>query len=306
MGLKAFFKRAGVVIYKHRADIEFVAGLGLVTTGTVLLIKDSEKISQAIRDHRSRAELLEDIDNENEKEPGAGWVDNNERREYIKKDIKATVKDLGLTVGKDCAFIIGGEVLQGISHVSLNKQVANATLLAANLSAAYANLKNKIIEDQGEEKLNEYLYGPQIKTVVVDENGNVTETTKMVYDENAAAGLPPHCFFFDEGSKLFSKSHGVNRDTVENMGFWLNQRLEKEGFLFENDIRREFKVPIVECGWTSGIMAKNPDGSTNRLSFGLERPDAAARRFLDGDEDVLLIKMNLEDNILPKLHLFKH
>lgn len=308
MGFKAFCKRTGVVIYKHRADIEFILGLGLVGTGTALLIKDAEKISTAFNEHSTRMNEIEDFDRVEQEDPGAGWRDEQERKDFVKNDIKLTVKDLAATVGKDTAFIVVGEVLQGISHVSLNKQLANATVLAANLSAAYANLKQKIVEDQGQEKLDEYLYGPQIKKVVVDEDGNVTETVEMVKDSNGLVDLPPHCFFFDEVSPKYSKSYGVNRDTVRNLQLWLDQRLGVEGFLFENDIRREFGVPLVECGWTSGIMAFDKEGNRNHISFGLDREklDDAAQRFLDGSERTYLVKLNVEDDILSQLHLFKH
>lgn len=308
MGFKAFCKRTGVVIYKHRADIEFVAGLGLVITGTTMLIKDSEKIATAFNDHSVRMKEIEDFDAADAEDPGAGWIDENERKSFVRADIKCTVKDLSKTVGKGVAVVAAGEILQGISHMSLNRQLANATLLAANLSTAYANLKKKIVEDQGQEKLDEYLYGPQIKKVVVDEDGNVTETTELITDNNKNLNLPPHCFFFDESSRIYSKSRGVNRDTVHNIRMWLDQRLGIEGFLFENDIRREFQLPLVECGWTSGIMAYDKDGNRNHLSFGLEnaKKGSADQRFLDGDEPTVLIKLNLEDDILSQLHLFKY
>lgn len=308
MGFKALCKRTGAVIYKHRADLMFGVGLGCVTAGTILLIKDAEKISYAFDEHLYRAKAIEENDAAEAEEKGAGWRDEKERKQLVKEDFKLTVTDLAKTVGKDCAFIIGGEVLQGMAHVSLNKQLANATLLAANLSAAYANLKQRVVEDQGEEKLNEYLYGPQIKKVVVDENGNVTEVTEMIKDQNATVGLPPHCFFFDEGcSEKWNKGRGVNKETVEDLYFWLNQKLQVEGFLFENDIRREFGVNLVECGWTSGIFAKDKDGNVNTLSFGIDGTKSGAdKRFLDGEEDSVLIRLNLEDDILSQLHLFKH
>lgn len=308
MGFKAFCKRVGVVVYKHRADIEFVGGLCLVGVGTGLLIKDSEKIATAFQEHNTRMQEIEDFDRVNEEDPGAGWRDEKERKEFVRADVKYTVRDLTKTVGKDVSVIVVGEILQGISHVSLNKQLANATVLAANLSAAYANLKKKVVEDQGQEKLDEYLYGPQIKKVVVDEDGNVTETTELVKDTNKDIGLPPHCFFFDEASPKFSKSCGVNRDTVLNMLGWLDDRLVREDFLFENDIRREFGLPLVQCGWTSGIFAYDKDGNRNMLSFGLEnaRPGSPEQRFLDGQERSVLIKLNMEDDILSQLHLFSH
>lgn len=306
MGLKAFCKRTGAIIYKNRANIEFVTGLGLVTAGTVLLVKDSEKIAEAFNEHAYRAQTLEEFDAAEAEDPGAGWNNVKERKDFIKNDIKCTVKDLSKTVVKDCAFVVGGEILQGVSHVSLNKQLANATVLAANISAAYANLKNRIVEDQGEEKLNEYLYGPVVKKVVVDEEGNVTETVEMVKDENGNINLPPHCFFFDESSPKFSKSRGINKDTVSNILLWLNQRLQVEGFLWENDIRRELGVELVECGWTSGIFAENPDGSKNELSFGFEYHDEHIQRFLDGYDPCCLIRLNVEDDIMSKMHLKKH
>lgn len=311
MGFKAFCKRVGVVVYKHRADIEFVAGLTLVGVGTGMLIKDSEKIAKAFQDHAYRMQEIEDFDRVDADDPGAGWRDDKERKEFIKADIKYTIKDLTKTVGKDVTVVVAGEVLQGISHMSLNKQLANATVLVANLSTAYANLKQKVVEDQGQEKLDEYLYGPVdgpvAKRVMVDEDGNVTELTTLIDDSNSNVGLPPHCFFFDEASTLFSKSRGVNRDNVHNLYVWLNERLRLEGFLFENDIRRAFNVPIVECGWTSGIIY-DKNGPRDQLSFGLENPRAgsAEQRFLDGDEYVCIIKLNVEDDILSKLHLFSH
>lgn len=311
MGIKAFCKKVGVVAYKHRADIEFVAGLTLVGVGTGMLIKDSGKIAKAFQDHAYRMQEIEDFDAEEAKDPGAGWRDAQERKEFVRADVKYTIKDLTKTVGKDVTVIVAGEVLQGISHMSLNKQLANATVLVANLSTAYANLKQKVVEDQGQEKLDEYLYGPVdglvTKRVVVDEDGNVTELTTLIDDSNKNVGLPPHCFFFDEVSTKFSKSRGVNRDTVHNLHVWLNERLRVEGFLFENDIRREFGVPIVECGWTSGIIY-DKNGDRDQLSFGLENPrtGSADQRFLDGDENVCIIKLNVEDDILSKLHLFSH
>jgi len=307
MGFKALCKRTGAVIYKHRADIEFVAGLSLVGLGTGMLIKDSEKIAHAFHDHAYRMEQIDDFDRIDAEDEGAGWRDAKERKEFVRADIKYTIKDLSKTVGKDVGVIVAGEVLQGISHMSLNKQLANATLLAANLSTAYVNLKQRVVEDQGQEKLDEYLYGPQVKKVVVDEDGNVTETTELVKDSNGQVNLPPHCFFFDEVSTKFSKSRGVNRDTVHNLYVWLNQRLRAEGFLWENDIRREFGVPLVECGWTSGkIYDKN--GPENQISFGLEniRDGSAEQRFMDGNENSVLIRLNMDDDILSQLHLFKH
>ena len=79
MGFKAFCKRTGVVIYKHRADIEFIAGLGLVITGTTMLIKDSEKIANAFNDHSMRMKEIEDFDAADAEDPGAGWLDEKER-----------------------------------------------------------------------------------------------------------------------------------------------------------------------------------------------------------------------------------
>lgn len=306
MKLKRFFKRTAHVIYNHRADIEFMAGLGFVITGTILLIKDSSKIAEAIDEHTYRARMIEEIDEEESNNPGEGWRDIAERKKFIKEDIIETSKDFCKTVVKDCAFIVGGEVLQGISHKSLKGQLANATILAANLSTAYANLKQKVVEDQGEEKLNEYLYGPVVKKVVVDEEGNVTETIEMVKDENENINLPPHCFFFDESNNKFSKSRGVNKDTLYNLQHWLDEKLWYEGFLFENDIRREVGAELVECGWTSGIFAEDENGNRNHLSFGFDSKDPATLAFIEGSNPSYLIKLNMEDDILSKLHLRKH
>lgn len=304
MKLKRFFKRTAHVIYNHRADIEFMAGLGFVITGTTLLIKDSSKIAKVIEDHSYRAQTIEEFDEADKEDPGSGWRDAKERKEFVKDDVKETSIGLLKTVVKDCAFIAVGEGIQFKSHKDLKSQLLDKTILAANLSTAYANLKQKVVEDQGQEKLDEYLYGPQIKKVVVDDEGNVTETIEMVKDENN--NLPPHCFFFDESNDKFSKSRGVNKDTLYNLQRWLDEKLWYEGFLFENDIRREVGAELVECGWTSGIFAEDENGNRNHISFGFESKDPATLAFIEGSNPSYLIKLNVEDDILSKLHLRKH
>jgi hypothetical protein len=111
---------------------------------------------------------------------------------------------------------------------------------------------------------------------------------------------------FDETNPNWERDPASNRDFLENHERWLNEKLWAEGFLFENDIRRDLGFPIVKSGWTSGILATVQKGDftdRNWLSLGLNVNSPAAQRFRDGLEPSIILQPNVEDNILDKLRI---
>jgi hypothetical protein len=62
-----------------------------------------------------------------------------------------------------------------------------------------------------------------------------------------------------------------------------------------NTVFQELKMQKTTWGQNYGILAKNEDGTTNVLDFGLYNgKDPAARNFVNGYEDVFLLNFNFD------------
>lgn len=297
MNVKGSLKALCAVAYKNRAKIETACGIGLVVIGTGVIISKAKKAVEV-------SDRLEEINHDIcVKDANDEWGSKKERSIARKELVKEAAVGYSKTYGLGVAAVAGGITLIVISDITMNKELAAVTTLAASYASTLSLVKDRVIADQGEEKWQEYLLGPQFTTVDVMPDGTVVQTTEPVDNPNRGANLPPHCFFFDEASPNWEKDARMNRDFLETHLRWLNDKLWAEGFLFENDIRRDLGVPIVKTGWTAGIFAEDKDGNRNWLTFGLDAKNPAAQAFRDGIEPTILIQMNVEDNIIEQIKI---
>lgn len=285
MNLKRAIKTLGAVIYKNRSNIEFVAGIVLEVVGTAVIISKA----------KDAAAIAEQCEYKFE-DAAAGDIS---KASAVKYAVVEYTKCYGFGIGLEAL----GMGLTGLSHVTDRNEVGSALAFASSTAVAFNNYRQRVIEDVGEEKDQLYLLGPQSTTVEVDKDGNVIQKTEPIEDSNSKLNLPPHCIMFDETNPNWEKDPIQNRDFLENHERWLNQRLQAEGFLWENDIRRDLGSPLVKCGWTSGIRAQSEDGTINYISLGLNTKNPAAQRFRDGIEPSIILQLNVEDNITDKLLL---
>lgn len=296
MKVKATIKTILAVAYKNRAKIETIAGMVLIGVGTGVIISKAREAAEVSYEVEGRFNDIHRIDAED------GWESKKERSKEVRSTLKYAAAGYAKTYGLAIGLELVGGTLIAISDITQAKELSATSALLATTSATLSAVKQRVIEDQGEEKWQEYLLGPQFTTVDVMPDGTVVQTTEPL---NQTEGFPPHCFFFDEVNcpDNWEKDPLMNRDFLENHLRWLNERLWVEGFLFENDIRRDIGAPIVKSGWTSGIFATDKDGNRNYLKFGLDAKNERAQAFRDGREPSILIQLNVEDNILDQLKI---
>ena len=300
MKVKATLKRFGAVCYKNRSNIEFAVGMIMEIAGVAVIISKASKAAEVTEEVSRRLEDVRLGDEEN------AWESEEERktekRDIFKYAVKGYTKSYALGVG----LVISGMALNTVAKITDNNTISEAYALAASTAAIFSQYRERVIADLGEEKDQEYLLGPQITTVDVMPDGTIIQTTEPVPDKWGNAGLPPHCIMFDESNDNWNKDPLLNKDFLTDHEAWLNRRLQYEGFLFENDIRRDIGAELVKTGWTSGIFAEKIDPKTkekvyNKLSFGLGAMNPAAQRFRDGVEPSVILQLNVEDNILEQM-----
>ena len=298
MSFKGFMKKVGASIYHHRADIEFFIGVGLTVGGAAWTIIKAPEAAEV----HERARCMKDVIDENDAENS--W-DNEAvtRKEAVRTMAKSTIKGYTKVYAGPVAMMVAGEVLKAVSHATMHKELGNVSALLASTSLAFSQYRQRVVEDQGEEKDQEYLFGPAINTYKKNPDGTITQTLEPIQNSWEDVKLPPHCMIFDAGNRNYDESPYKNYDFLVGHLRWLNERLDAEEFLFENDIRKDLQMPLVKCGYTSGILKYDENGNRNYLSFGLDARNEATQRFRDGLEPTVIIQMNLEDDIMSKLHL---
>lgn len=289
MKIKWFLKKLGTKIYDNRANIEFIAGAALVCVGTGMAISKAEKaveVKNSMQDEKTVIEL---------KDSANSWTSDGERTKaclsMAKNATVGYVKTYAVPIGVEAA----GLVLMGISHATLNKQVQTVSAALASTTLAFSQYRERVRQDLGEEKDEEYFLAEPKTEIVTDENGNTFEVTDL-------PAAPPHTFIFDESNHNYKKFPGANRDFLETRLKFLNEKLWVDGILWENDIRRDLDVPIDPEAVNFGITAVDDEGNRQYISLGMEKNTERAQAFRDGTEQSFWCELNMEPDISHKLY----
>jgi hypothetical protein len=301
MNFKGSIKALGAILYKNRAKIEFVAGTAAVAVGTAMIVSKATRASEIADDLESKNRVIR------KKDANDGWDSKKERSDARKEVVGYAFKEYTKCYWKGFAVEALGITLMSIGFGTSQKELSNMAALAASYATTLGLVKERVIADQGEEKWQEYLLGPQVTKVEVLEDGTVVQTTTPVDNPNRGANLPPHCYFWST-SRNYEKDPVMNRDRLESAQRWLDEKLWTEGFLLENGILKDLQLPLVKSGFTAGILAETVDPVTgdrvrNHIDLGLGAMNQAAQRFRDGIEPDILLQLNVENNIIDKLNL---
>lgn len=289
MKAKWLLKKIGTTIWDHRSNIEFVVGTGLVLTGTGMIISKAEDAVEVKRDIDYKKKIIELTDEDN------GWESQGERTKACFDVVKTGVVGYGKCYAPGAAVEVGGLILMGISKATDRKEIAVTSAALASTTMEFMNYRKNVVAELGEEK-DEMFLTDAIKVTQVDENNK--ETTKVT-----PTRLPKHAFMFDDTNLNYDERGFSNLEFLEDHERWLNMRLQKEGVLWENDIRRDVGAPIDPEADSWGITAVNDEGDANYISFGIRKNTERAEAFRNGDtKDFLIILNNMEPNISKKMY----
>lgn len=244
--------------YKHRGDICFFSGAGLTMVGTGLFVRATSRLKDYARE-----------------------VEEEENRKKLVT--KKAVKEFALPVGVSAV----GYGMELYSHQTMKSDLTKASLALNSVTLAYESLKQRIEEKEGPDKAAELI-----------DNVKVNDEGKVEYGENEDLFTA----IFYEPNPHYNEAKGCNKAFLlmqqDSEDFSLSQRgklfldkvLDDLGFEQEADIVRE-QMP--NAGW----VYKMKDGSLNHVSFGLDRQDAATRRFMEECEPSVLLRFNCVPNV---------
>lgn len=287
----------------HIDVIEMIAGDVAIVAGAVMIAKHAQDIVDVQTEAAQDKDFLKATDEEiaESTDPTVTWETaiGESRNHYIlRTGCKHAAGYLKATWVGDL-LIAGGMALNGIAHATVQKQLESTMVALASTTYTFNEYRKRVRADVGEQKDYEYLTGTVLqKTIEVDEQGHVTETTLPL---EAGQTYIPHGFFFSATSN-YDKSPRANRDFQESVLWGINRELEMKGLITENKARELLGAPLTTAGQNYVFYYQNPDGTTNHVSLGWDtRNDEATQRFKDGLESDVLITLQYDDGREPDL-----
>lgn len=303
--------KVGMKIKKHSPEILIVAGVVGTVASTVMACKATTKLSGILEDAKEDLDVIHGAmeDDRINVVQEDGTVLNKYTPEDQKKDLVIVYAKTGVELAKLYApsVILGALSLTAIvtSHRILTKR--NVALAAAYTAVdrGFKDYRGRVVERFGEALDKELKYGikaKEIEEVVVDEKGKektVKKTIEVVSDPLTS----PYARFYDDGCL------GWRKDPEDNLLFlrlqqdYANERLQKKGHLFLNEVYDMLGIPRSKAGQHVGWIydEKHPIGD-NYVDFGIYNTHIEANRnFVNGYERTILLDFNVDGDIIDKM-----
>lgn len=231
-----------------------------------------------------------------------------------KKDLRAarmdTVVDGAKAYKKTAVKVVVGGGLIAAGYVIKNNQLKKTAVALSGITAAFDGYRRNVIEDQGEQKDWEYMHNVKTKKVTKTEVDPETGEEKTVEEEvkefedtgdpDMPAGYSRWARFFDESCSEWEKNAEYNLAYLKARQAEANRRLQRDGYLFLNDVYDMLGIPRTYEGQIYGWRYKknNPTGD-NYVDFGLDNvTDERVRAFVNGYENKVLLDFNVDGDIL--------
>lgn len=283
---------------KYAPEVMVVIGVVGVVTSAVMACKATTKAGSIVEETKTQMNQIHEVA---ETKP----------EQYTEDDMKKDTVIVYTQTAVKFAKLYGPAIALGTvsiacilgSHHILNKRNAALAAAYATVDKGFKEYRGRVIERFGKELDHELRYNIKAKdfeeTVVNEETGEETTVTNTVsvVDPN---GYSIYSKFFDESCSGWSKDPEHNLYFLKCQQNYANERLQKRGYLFLNDVYEMLGIPKTKAGQIVGWIydEKHPVGD-NFVDFGIyDMNREKARDFVNGYERSILLDFNVDGNIL--------
>lgn len=253
--VKYALQKVGFKAKQHKPEICFVLGIAALVGGTVLVIKESFEFKEKLDEANKKLDKIDEYADE--------YLDDSEDSEYTSEDYENDIHEVkkALIFSAITSYAAGIGVLclsivlfkSGFSDLAA-KNGALLGIIAA-LKKDNESLRKKIIDTYGEEAYEKLRFG---EPVAITDNG-------VVFDDDIPAGTGR--FIFDARSPLWDKTDmDANMQLAREKLHKFNDILRYREYVWENDIREDFKVELDPLGYNNGWVYDKD--VTHKISFG--------------------------------------
>lgn len=292
---------------KHSPEILVVAGVVGVVASAVMACKATTRVSAILE------ETKESVD-------GVHEVLGNPvlQQKYIERygeeyTVDASKKDLAkiyLHTGLNFVKLYGPSVILGAaslgciltSHNIIRKRNVALAAAYATIDQGFKDYRGRVIERFGKELDQELRYNikaKEIEDTVVNEDGS-EQTIKKTVNVVEPTQYSGYARCFDETCSNWDRDAERNLFFLLQQQNWANEKLQRQGYLFLNDVYKMLGMQQTAAGQVVGWIydTKNPIGD-NYVDFGIhDLHDEAKRLFVNGYEKSIWIDFNVDGDIL--------
>lgn len=295
--LTSKFSKQLLLAKENAPQLLFAGGISAGVASTVLACKATLNLESTMAKTKSE---LDDIRVAKETVENGGRPTNahGEEFDYTVKDAK---KDLVIVRTRGFLELIklyapalgmgfiSVALLTKSQHI-LNERNAGLAAAYTAMAGAFETYRERVVEDQGEEKDKEYMNG-----VVEVEEINPDTNRKRKVKAPATAGSP-YATFFDNRSSSFSQDPDWNLTYLTGVRNHLNHRLTARGHVFLNEVLTDLGLPHTQAGAVVGWLRDGEGDGV--ISFGIEdgiEANAEGHILLDFNVDGLMYNRIDED-----------
>ena len=305
-GVTRFFGRVALKMRDKSPQLCMIAG-GVTFIGTVVVAcKEVLAYQEVLEEHN---QLIEELKITEEKlksgELSVAALKKADpkrvrRAIYARTAIK-TVKTFAPAVGLGFASL----GFFGAAFRIMNVRYAGLGALYMGLKKDHESLQDVIVQEYGEEKLQEL----KQKQVIETREGHIDkETGEHVVDSVKKHSLRQHSIFFDQGNPYWSKDYDENVRLLETKWNYANYVFRNQGHLFKNELLDIFGYRkdcftqdgnIVGWKFYKDPLEADRHGAANYIDIGIDFNDISknsefVQRFLRGEEPVVELVFNID------------
>lgn len=284
---------------------------GLIGVGVAIYeyCKATIQLEEARKQHRQTLEAIR-----------TSIEDNKERADFDQKHYSKLIfeekRDYGLVLVKrywaptTLTLASFGLILTGFHKI--NARLGVMTVAYKALEDSYARYRQNVLEDAGEEKDREYLYGlkrEKVEGVIVDEDGNKKKVDAEVLKPKNNQEWSVYSRFFDEYSSKWTSNASYNMMFLNAMESTADDKLYAQRYLFLSDVFEALGLPDCEMAHVVGWYLTPKEWREHKKHVDFRIMDLAQlseskRLFVNGYEPSILLDFNVDgviwDKVFPK------
>lgn len=281
------FRNLSKTVIQHLPTIMTVAGSAGVVVGSVMACKATLKADEVLSENRIAIESV--------KESGIASPSI-----YRKSLTTAYAKGLvnWVKLYGPPAIVIGfsiGSILYGHNMLRMRSLAVLGAYKA--LTIEHQEYREKMKDALGVEEERNIKYN--VGTVIAGDLDTGEEKEIQIVPEDPDIPGNEHAKFFCQSSIYWTKNPEENLKFLLDVMGRMQEKFDRQGYLFLNDVYTALDIPITYggsvCGWVKGL-------GDNVIDFGIfDCYREANRRFVNGYEPVILLDFNHDGYILDKI-----
>lgn len=287
-----------------------IVGGACVVTACKATLKAQPKVVEA-------KERISELEKKDENKTQTAEEQKKQKAEIVKVKVDTAI-DICKVYAVPAACGVLSIALTWTGNRVLRKRLVASTAAYVALAKSYNEYRKRLIADLGVEKDREYMYGQKVEKVTsVDaETGEVTEKTVV---KKVGEPISPYARMFVEGiwdneamcwtwkNPNWKQNAYLNKIFLKSVEREANERLERDGFLFLNDVYRMLGFPLTYEGQMVGWLAKDSGGADGYVDFGI----FDSKHMIPGNDAFLnevncdaFLDFNVDGEIISDLALF--